>query len=183
MVRMQEQLSKVIERDIQSIVDSAKDGDLSRRISMQGKTGFYKKLGEGINDLVSVSDSIVSDTVRVFSALSKGNLSESIEREYRGSFDQLKQDANLTIDKIKQVVEGDIQSVVDAAQEGSLSSRIDESNKEGFFEDLSQGVNGLLEAVDGVFKDISEALDALAKGDLTGAMHGEYQGDFAHIQQ
>lgn len=183
MLRMQEQLSRVIEKDIQSIVDSAKEGDLSRRINMQGKTGFYQKLGEGINDLVSVSDAIVSDTVRVFSALAKGDLSESVEREYRGSFDQLKQDANITIARIKEVVEGDIQSVVDAAKEGDLSRRIDETNKEGFFSDLSEGVNGLLQTVDEVFNEISLVLDALAQGDLTKAMQGEYEGDFARIHQ
>ena len=47
--------------------------------------------------------------------LAKGDLSETITQEYQGSFNQLKQDANATISKIKQVIEGDIQAIVDAA--------------------------------------------------------------------
>jgi len=182
MVKMQSRISDVIENDIQSIVDSARNGDLSQRVPLDGKDGFYKKLSEGVNDLLEVSDSVVNDTVRVFGALAQGDLNESITREYKGSFHQLKQDANATINKIREVIEGDIQAMVNSVRAGDLERRIDMGDKQGFFRELSVGINDLTETLNLVFDDIASVMAALAKGDLTQDMTGEYQGMFAEVK-
>jgi len=182
MVKMQSRISDVIENDIQSIVDSARNGDLSQRVPLDGKEGFYKKLSEGVNDLLEVSDSVVNDTVRVFGALAQGDLNESITRDYKGSFDQLKQDANATINKIREVIEGDIQAMVNSVRAGDLGRRIDMDGKQGFFKELSVGINDLTETLSLVFNDIASVMASLAKGDLTQGMTGEYQGMFAEVK-
>ncbi len=182
MITMQGQLSEVIEKEIQSIVDSARAGDLSQRVPLEGKHGFYEKLSTGVNDLVAVSESVVDDTVRVFGALAKGDLSESIDRQYQGSFDQLKQDANATIQKIGEVIEGDIQSLVDGARSGDLGQRINLAGKSGFFETLSSGINQLVDSVDDVFNDIAKAMNYVAEGDLTKPIENTYQGSFEGLK-
>jgi len=182
MITMQGQLSEVIEKEIQSIVDSARAGDLSQRVPLEGKHGFYEKLSTGVNDLVAVSESVVDDTVRVFGALAKGDLSESIDRQYQGSFDQLKQDANATIQKIGEVIEGDIQSLVDGARSGDLGQRINLAGKSGFFETLSSGINQLVDSVDDVFNDIAKAMNYVAEGDLTKPIENTYQGSFEELK-
>ncbi len=183
MITMQTSLSTVIEKDIQSVVDSAREGDLSDRVSLEGKQGFYAKLSSGVNDLVEVSEKVIDDTVRVFGALAQGDLSQQIESDYKGSFDQLKQDANATIEKIKEVIEGDIQSLVDAARAGDLSQRIDLSDKSGFFESLSSGINELVSTVDRVFVDVSDTMASMAEGDLTNPIDRAYQGSFDEVKQ
>ncbi len=180
---MQARLSTVIEKDIQSIIDAARDGNLSQRVDLAGKDGFYEKLSMGVNELVDVSENVIDDTVRVFSALSRGDLSQQIESEYKGSFDQLKQDANATIEKIKQVIEGDIQSLVNAARAGDLSQRIDLSDKRGFFSSLSSGINELVDTVDKVFVDVSETMASMAEGDLTHPIERIYQGSFDEVKK
>ncbi len=182
MVKMQSRLSDVIENDIQSIVDSARNGDLSQRVPLDGKEGFYAKLSESVNDLLEVSESVVDDTVRVFGALARGDLSESITNNYKGSFDQLKQDANATINKIREVIEDDIQAMVNSVRAGDLERRIDIDDKQGFFRELSVGINELTETLSLVFNDIASVMAALAKGDLTESMTGEYQGMFAEVK-
>ncbi|MFC1602033.1 nitrate- and nitrite sensing domain-containing protein [Pseudomonadota bacterium] len=182
MVKMQSRISDVIENDIQSIVDSARNGDLSQRVPLDGKDGFYKKLSEGVNDLVEASDSVVNDTVRVFGALAQGDLSESITNDYKGSFNQLKQDANSTIEKIREVIEGDIQAMVNSVSTGDLDRRIDMNGKQGFFKELSTGINDLTETLSEVFNDIAGVMASLAKGNLTQGMTGEYQGMFAEVK-
>lgn len=179
---MQRQLSEVIENEIQSIVDAARQGDLSQRVELDNKSGFYKSLGSGINDLVQSSDDVINDTVRVFSSLEKGDLNETITREYHGSFNQLKQDANSTIEKLRQVIKGDIQSMVDASFKGDLSQRIDLSNKHGFFNEMSAGINHLVDSVDSIFKDTSVALQLMSQGDLTQPITNNYLGQFDEIK-
>ncbi len=179
---MQSRLSTVIEQDIQPIVDSARSGDLSHRVSLSGKTGFYEKLSSGVNDVVEASDNVIGDTVRVFGALADGNLNETISREYKGSFNQLKQDANATVEKIKQVIEGDIQDIVNASKMGDLSRRIDMHGKDGFFHDLSEGINELLVTVDQSLNDVSRVMKAMSNGDLTETIETNYSGLFAQLK-
>ncbi len=182
MVKMQRRLADVIENDIQSIVDSARNGDLSQRVPLEGKEGFYAKLSGSVNDLLEVSESVVDDTVRVFGALAQGDLSESITNDYNGSFNQLKQDANATINKIREVIENDIQAMVNSVRAGDVDRRINIDDKQGFFRELSVGINDLTETLSLVFNDLAGVMAALAKGDLTESMTGEYQGMFAEVK-
>jgi len=182
MIKMQGRLSEVIENDIQKIVDAARKGDLSQRVPLDGKDGFYEKLSVGVNDMLEASDSVVNDTVRVFSALAQGDLNEAIEREYQGAFNKLKTDANATIEKIREVIEGDIQALIDGARSGDLSRRIDLDNKEGFFRELSGGINELIDTLSDVFSDIARVMSAMAKGDLTQPMTGDYVGMFSDVK-
>jgi methyl-accepting chemotaxis protein len=123
-----------VEREVQGIVDSAQGGDLSRRIALEGKAGFFAKLGEGLNALLEVSERVIDDTVRVLSAMVQGNLSETIRADYEGTFDQLKRDANATVAKLTEVI-GKIktgaESVTSGAEEisqgnANLSQRTEE---------------------------------------------------------
>ena len=94
----------VIESEVEELVKSALQGDLTNRIDVNGKEGFYKFLSEGINDLVDVSDRVINDTIRVLSAMANGDLTQNINAEYEGAFNQLKNDANQTIEKLTDIV-------------------------------------------------------------------------------
>lgn len=93
-----------IEAEVEELVKSALKGDLSNRIDMSGKEGFYEFLSQGINDLIDVSEQVINDTIRVLSAMAKGDLTQKISVEYQGDFDKLKNDANETIDKLTDIV-------------------------------------------------------------------------------
>ncbi len=93
-----------VESEVQQVVEAALAGDLTNRISLDDKDGFFERLSAGVNDLVGVAEQVMSDTVRVLSAMSTGNLTETIEKEYQGSFGQLKDDANATVAKLTEVV-------------------------------------------------------------------------------
>lgn len=92
------------EREIDQIVEAAAMGDLSRRIAMEGKEGFFLNLADGLNKLLTIADSVVSDTIRVFDALAHGNLTRKIDEDYQGAFDKLKQDANTTVDRLTDII-------------------------------------------------------------------------------
>lgn len=172
-----EKLADVIENDIQHIVDAAKEGDLSQRIQLQGKHGFFLTLSEGVNNLVEVCDQVTLDTVRVLSALSKGDLSQKIEREYQGSFEQLKTDANATIERLREVVM-DIRQSSDSVATGSdelaqgnlnLSQRTEEQASS-----LQETASSMEEMTSSVHQNASNAVkaDDLAKNAREKAEHG-----------
>jgi methyl-accepting chemotaxis protein len=107
-----------IEDEIKDIVTASLAGDLSQRISMAGKSGFYAMLSGGINELVDINESVINDTASVMGAMSNGDLTRCIESDYLGSFGQLKQDINATVAKLTQVL-GDIGHSANAVLTGS----------------------------------------------------------------
>ena len=74
--------------------------------------------------------------------------------------------------------EQQVQTLIDGAVRGRLDQRIDASNYEGFMKNLSEGVNGLLDAVVEPLKEVKRVATSLSEGDLTQQMNGDYQGEF-----
>ena len=107
-----------VEHEVQVIVGYAQAGNLSQRVALEGKTGFFAKLGEGLNSLLEVSERVINDTVRVLSAMSKGNMTETIRADYEGTFGLLKRDANATVVKLTDVI-GNIKTGSEAVSSGA----------------------------------------------------------------
>lgn len=94
----------LVEQEIEQLIASVKAGDLSNRIAIEGKRGFVKQLGCGINDLIDVVDNLYLDIIQVMNHLSSGDLTKRVCNEYQGTFDKVKQNINQTIDKLDQIV-------------------------------------------------------------------------------
>lgn len=179
---MQGRLRTIIEVEVQNIIDAARKGDLSQRLDDSDKVGCYKELSDGINELININSQVINDTVNVFSSLSHGNLDTRISQEYQGEFSRIKKDANFTIDRLHQVISVDIQSIIDSALQGDLSKRIPVDNKEGFFFDLSEKINQLVDVNQKVVDDTVRVFEALSKGDLSQQITRDYSGEFAKLK-
>ncbi|WDK02226.1 methyl-accepting chemotaxis protein [Xanthomonas campestris] len=79
-------------------------------------------------------------------------------------------------------VEEEVARIVRAAASGDMSGRVDTDGKQGFFLQLAQQLNGLLDANAGSLEQISALLSALSRGDLTVRMHGQFSGVFAQMR-
>jgi methyl-accepting chemotaxis protein len=93
-----------VEQEIASVVVSAGQGDFTQRINEQGKQGVILALSQSINQLMETSSTGLNEVVRVLDALSSGDLTEKIINDYSGTFGQLKDDANTTVEKLKEIV-------------------------------------------------------------------------------
>ncbi len=95
---------KLAVEETQAVAAAAKDGNLSKRVPLEGKTGLILGLAEGINAVVQTTETALSDVVRVLGALAKGDLTEKVSADYNGTFGQLKDDANKTVDNLAEIV-------------------------------------------------------------------------------
>ena len=91
------------EQQIAGIVHAAGEGDFTRRLDLADKQGFLRDLGKGMNDLTETVDRGLSETVRMMSALAKGDLTQRVTGDFKGSFLQLKTDANSMAEKIRAI--------------------------------------------------------------------------------
>jgi len=73
-------------------------------------------------------------------------------------------------------VEQAVASLVEAAGAGDFSRRLEATGKEGFFLQLAEGINRLVETSERGMNDVARVLKALASGDLTQRIDADYQG-------
>jgi len=77
--------------------------------------------------------------------------------------------------------ENEIEQLIANAAQGQLDKRLAAEDYAGFTQTVASGVNALLDAVVEPLRDIKRVLAALSEGDLTQQMQGQYQGEFAEL--
>jgi methyl-accepting chemotaxis protein len=96
-------LSRVIEGQ-RRVVDAANRGDFKARVDLGELQGFQKDIAEGLNRLMITTGTSIDDVVRVMGAISEGDLTRKIDKDYEGAFGKLKEYANNTVSKLAEIV-------------------------------------------------------------------------------
>jgi len=114
------------------IMAEVAQGDISQRVKAEGR-GDLAKLKDNIN--LSLDElSVLSDIARIASALSKGDLTQTIDKDYPGTFGEVIVGMNSIVENLKDLV-GDIKDSADtisnaakeiAAGNNDLSYRTEE---------------------------------------------------------
>jgi len=92
------------ERQVTSVIAAAAEGNLDQRIDTGAYEGFMARLGEGVNRLMDVVVAPVRETVQVSEALAKGDLSRTIEGDYHGEFQALKDSFNGFVGRLNELL-------------------------------------------------------------------------------
>lgn len=95
-----------VEKEVAEIISAAQAGDLTKRLSVEEKQGFFLGLSEGINTLVHVNEQLVDDLARVLNAMAQGDLTERVTNHYEGAFGKLKDNTNETVAKLTELIGG-----------------------------------------------------------------------------
>ena len=114
-----------INREIQLLVDAAVAGDFSVRGNEAAYEHEFRRMIGGMNELMSVSDRGLRDVGRVLEALSRGDLTETVDAHYQGLLAELKTGCNATVSSLQQIVQRiryAAQTVGTAAREISLGN-------------------------------------------------------------
>ncbi len=78
--------------------------------------------------------------------------------------------------------EHQIESLITSAVDGELDTRIQAEEYNGFLKTLGDGINQLMDAVVMPVQEGKKVMSALAEGDLTETMNGEFNGEFAELR-
>ncbi|OQW90944.1 MAG: hypothetical protein BWK79_18285, partial [Beggiatoa sp. IS2] len=91
--------------EIKQAADIASQGDFNQRIELSDKHGFFKTLSETLNQILDYNRQMIEELRQVFSAIAKGDLTQMISREYQGTLALLKDDVNMTVAKLIEVMD------------------------------------------------------------------------------
>ena len=143
----------------QKVTSAARDGDLTQRIPLEGKSGPIEALCTGVNTLMETTSVIFAEVGRVFGALSAGDLTQRITTHYDGTFGQVKDDANATSEKLSAIID-DVGRVFGGLASGDLSQRITR-DAEGTFDQVKNDANSTSEKLSSIIQEVRAAADAL----------------------
>jgi methyl-accepting chemotaxis protein len=76
----------------------------------------------------------------------------------------------------------EIAALVNKVAGGDLAGRISESGKDGFFLSTSQELNRLAATLQTMAGELAEVMGAMAEGDVTRSVRGEYHGVFGQLK-
>jgi methyl-accepting chemotaxis protein len=173
-------VKKLIE-DVNMLSAAAIDGKLTVRADTSAHKGDYRKIVEGVNTTLDSVIGPLKEAADCIERISKGDIPEKINVEYRGDFNLIKNSLNTCIDAIKGLI-GDINVLVESAVEGKLSVRADVGKHQGDFRKIVEGINNTLEAIVKPVNEAISVLGELSKGNLSGSVNGDYKGDYAFMK-
>ncbi|RKZ37151.1 MAG: hypothetical protein DRQ49_16710 [Gammaproteobacteria bacterium] len=100
------------EQEVNAVMYAASQGDFQQHINLSSKTGFFKTFSEMINQLLDLNLQMIKELKRVFAAMAKGDLTQSMTLNYAGLLEQLKMEVNSTVTQLT-VVMGAIKETAD----------------------------------------------------------------------
>ncbi|MFO1196322.1 MAG: methyl-accepting chemotaxis protein [Burkholderiaceae bacterium] len=106
------------EKELSAIVRAAADGNFEPRILLEGKQGFFRQVGENINELMTTSQVGLEDVARMLDALARGDLTQRIEADYKGMFGRLKASSNATAEQLGKTI-ADVRTAADALNQAA----------------------------------------------------------------
>ncbi len=135
-----------IQNEVSGLVDAAKVGDLSGRMAVAGKTGFFKSLAEGLNEFLGAVDGVTDEIEAVMQKVAGGDLKGRMDAGHKGKFGAIADSINETLDKLGSV----IRQVAEAAEATRASGH-----------EISQGNRQLSERTEKQSSSLEETASAL----------------------
>jgi len=163
--------------ELGKVVNAAGQGQFDQRADTNGMQGYQLELANGINEIAKISASGLSEVSGVLSAISNGDLSKRIEKDMPGTFGELKNYCNGTVDSLRRVI-GELGKVVNAAGRGEFDQRADTDGMQGYQLELGNGINAIVEVSGSGLREVGIVLTKIADGDLTNTIDNELEGDF-----
>ena len=179
MGRMQQQLHAVIngQREMARQHDAGQTG---YRMDEAAFPGEYGLMVHETNALVGAHVQTMDDVLGVVQRYAAGDLSADIAR-YPGE----KATITATVDAVKSSlgsINAEIKRLARAAAAGDFSQRGDAERFDHDFALMIDNLNAMMQVSDENLGKISQLLSAIAEGDLTARMHGDFQGVFATMR-
>ena len=179
MQRMQQQVQAVIAAQ-RELAGQHEAGTISYRIDAAAFPGEYGTMAAASNALVASHVETILGALEVLKHYSIGDFSVDMQR-----LPGEKAAMTATVDGIKgnlSAINGEIRRLADAAAEGDFSQRGDEARFEHDFRAMIGGLNRLMETTNANLGELSALLQAIARGDLTARMEGQFHGVFARMR-
>jgi methyl-accepting chemotaxis protein len=165
--------------ETQQMVEMHAGPDISHRIP-EDFPGVYGQLAVGVNTVIFEHLDSIKDAINVLNQYAAGDLSQNARR-LPGTRAILHESMDAAKASLL-AINTQIQSLAQAAAAGDFSQRGDALRFDHDFRVMIEHLNTMMEVADGNLSQLSHLLQAIASGDLTARMHGQFHGVFASMR-
>ncbi len=173
---------KSLVADARMLATAAAEGKLDTRADVTKHEGDFRVIVEGVNRTLDNVIGPLNVAAEYVDRISKGDIPPKITDEYKGDFNEIKNNLNLCIDAVNMLV-ADAGMLTKAAAEGRLETRADASRHGGDFRAVVEGINNTLDYVLDPINEGARVLETMATGDLSARVTGDYKGGHAKIKE
>ena len=145
--------------DTDALVDAAVEGKLATRADVSKHEGDFRKIVDGINRTLDAVIKPLNVAATYVDRISKGDIPEKIAEEYRGDFNEIKNNLNACVEGLGGLVEAN--EVLHKMAFNDHTQRV-EGTYQGVFASVAESVNSVQDRV----KHVAETLSEIAKGDF-----------------
>ncbi len=163
------------------LIDGVNNGKLDLRGNADGYKGSWHDLVSGINVLVDSFVKPINITAEYVDRISKGDIPPKITDDYKGDFNEIKNNLNACIDVMSGLL-AETDNLIAGAKNGKLDIRANAKQFIGGWKTLVSGVNELVDAFVAPINITAEYVDRISKGDIPSKITETYHGDFNEIK-
>ncbi len=160
-----------------TLTRTAVEGRLASRGDTNAFQGAYREVVEGINATLDAVIAPLNMAAEYIERIAQGNIPAPITDEYRGDFNEIKNNLNICIVAINALID-DTNMLTQGAIAGQLGIRADTTRHQGDFRRIIEGVNDTLNAVTAPMNMAAEYIEQIVQGIIPAPLTDDLKGDF-----
>jgi HAMP domain-containing protein/signal transduction histidine kinase/CheY-like chemotaxis protein len=158
------------------------EGKLGGQARVEGVSGTWKDLTDGVNLMASNLTSQMRNIAAVTTAVAEGDLSKKITVDVRGEILALKNTINTMVDQLNSFASEVTRVAREVGTEGKLGGQANVQGVAGTWKDLTDSVNFMAGNLTAQVRNIAEVTTAVASGDLAKKITVDVRGEILELK-
>jgi HAMP domain-containing protein/signal transduction histidine kinase/CheY-like chemotaxis protein len=158
------------------------EGKLGGQAKVEGVSGTWKDLTDGVNSMASNLTGQVRNIADVTTAVATGDLSKKITVGVKGEILELKNTINTMVDQLSSFASEVTRVAREVGSEGKLGGQADVQGVAGTWKDLTDSVNSMASNLTGQVRNIADVTTAVATGDLSKKITVDVKGEILELK-
>jgi methyl-accepting chemotaxis protein len=164
------------------LIKASAEGKLATRGDATKHQGDYRKIVEGVNEMLDAILLPIGEGNRILAQVSAGKIDELIAQTYKGDHEKMKQAVN-NVAVILQGLQKELGRLAEASREGLLSERGKPDQFQGAYAGIVKGVNEMLDAILMPIGEGNRILGLVRGGNLREKVEIACKGDHEKMKQ
>jgi len=164
------------------LIQASADGKLSTRADAARHQGDYRKIVEGVNQMLDAILLPIGEGNRILAQISNGRIDELIAQTYRGDHENMKQAVN-KVAVVLQSLQKELARLTDASRDGQLAERGKPEQFQGAYAGIVKGINEMLDAILLPIGEGNRILAQISNGNIDELIAQSYKGDHERMKQ
>ena len=157
------------------------EGRLGGQATVEGVSGTWKDLTDGVNFMVYILTEQVRNIATVTTAVANGDLSKKVTVDVKGEVLELKDTINTMVDQLSAFAAEVTRVAREVGTDGMLGGQAEVAGVSGTWKDLTENVNLLANNLTDQVRAIADVTTAVAKGDLSQKISVAAKGEVAQL--